>query len=346
MMRLLLSIGILVFLLYIGTAEDLELSAFGELKLVDFIDCTEENSSFLEYPAGASHVQRILGRNCRVMPVQENEGSFFGYRVGKGKGLVAGKAYLLVAEFPEDVARSVIVNNGGTEAKRGFYTGDSPGDAWTAKYVKNNCESLNLPLSGRYRRWISLMFLLDRTRPNNSNHRSLTPADGFDVTFAQFSKAHNPLSGGVAVSGIYLYEVQEESRLDLPITYPAGLPRRYLFCREEMSDDIIEGDLRRRGMVNRADWYIHKAKMLRFLGMNTFSKDLLEFGACQHWDPDYVRPDWIWYNPATKNLWADIVKIMGKYHLYVLPYYEHAGGLGPSGLGQKRLSQPLGGNKN
>ena len=78
------------------------------------------------------------------MPIQEGEGSFFGYRIGKGKGLVANKAYVLLVEFPEDVARSVIINNGATEAKRGFYTGRSLGDAWSAKYVNNNSSVIDV----------------------------------------------------------------------------------------------------------------------------------------------------------------------------------------------------------
>ena len=117
-------------------AEEFDLSIFGKTKLIDYIDCSLKNSLFQEYPAGASHVDDILGRKCRVMPIQEGEGSFFGYRIGKGKGLVANKAYVLLVEFPEDVARSVIINNGATEAKRGFYTGRSLGDAWSAKYVE------------------------------------------------------------------------------------------------------------------------------------------------------------------------------------------------------------------
>ncbi len=325
-------------------AEEFDLSIFGKTKLIDYIDCSLKNSLFQEYPAGASHVDDILGRKCRVMPIQEGEGSFFGYRIGKGKGLVANKAYVLLVEFPEDVARSVIINNGATEAKRGFYTGRSLGDAWSAKYVNNNCESLNLPLSGKYQYWCSLMFMQDRTKPNNGESRSLTPADGFDVTFSQFARENNPVSEGIAVSRIFLYEILDKKEIVQPLVYPQGLPIRHLFWREEMADDIIEGNCGRRGMNVRLDWYIHKAETLRFLGMNTFSKDLFEFGACQHWDPDYIRPEWIWNDPSTGSLWTDIVKLMGEYHLHVLPYYEYAGSLGPDGLGEKRLARPLGDN--
>ena len=56
-----------------------------------------------------------------------------------------------------------------------------------------------------------------------------------------------------------------------------------MFWREEMADGVIaSGKEEERGVKEMLDWYRYKARLMRFLGINTFSKDLLEFGACLH----------------------------------------------------------------
>ena len=54
-----------------------------------------------------------------------------------------------------------------------------------------------------------------------------------------------------------------------------------------------------RGLKQFLDWYRFKARRMRFLGMNTFSKDLLEFGANQGWDSTpYGGNKWVHFNSA------------------------------------------------
>ena len=67
-------------------AEKIDLPVFGAVTVLDQIDCTTTDHRFQEYPTGASQVQTVLGKSCRVLPPQE-DGSFFGYRIGEGKGL-------------------------------------------------------------------------------------------------------------------------------------------------------------------------------------------------------------------------------------------------------------------
>ncbi len=73
--------------------------------------------------------------------------------------------------------------------------------------------------------------------------------------------------------------------LSAPVNYPPGdLPRRHLFWREEMADGAIHQRNNQTAVANEIDWFEHKARLMKFLGMNTYAKDLLEFSANQGWD--------------------------------------------------------------
>ena len=263
------------------------------------------------------------------------------------KLLRPGGVYVLAVDYPEDVPRSMIVFNGGNETSRGFHTGATVGDALHAKYVNNLPESINVPLSGKWETW-SLLFRLHDRFPEKglrrgAEPRELAPSDGFDVAIAQFSASNDPLSQGAAVSHIRLYEVVNPDQIAQPITLPPDtLPRRRLFWREEMADSVIDQKSKQPGIVDPIEWYRYKAELLKFLGMNTFSKDLLEFGANQHWDSrPYGGHDWVFYDDKAKHLWQDIVTLMGQYNFEVLPYYEYSGGKGYQGLGNQRRAKPL-----
>ena len=330
---------------------DAALAPFGPVALVDEIDCAGANSDhgFADDPAGASSTATILGASCRILRPIAKQASYLTYRIGRGKGLRAGAPYVLAVEYPEDAPRSIIVINTGNETSRGFHTGLTVGDALHAKYVDSLCESLNVPLSGRWEQWTLLMRLHDRFPakglPRGGITRALQPADGFDVTFCQFSAPNDPLSAGIAVRRIRLYQILEPDRLTQPLRLPpADLPHRRLFWREEMADGVI-GDGKKGaegGFNDPLDWYRHKAELMRFLGMNTYTKDLLEFGACQGWDPSpYGGNTWVYFNAAQAPLWTRIVELMGSYGFDVLPYYEYAGSKGEHGLGPQRRCQPL-----
>lgn len=327
-----------------------DLPPFGRVRLVDEVDCAtaEPGHQFRESPTNASRVETILGRPCRVLPATANECSYLSFRLGKWKLLKPGAAYVLSVEYPEDQPRSMFVMNGGNETTRGFHTGNTVGDALHAKYVNNNPESLRLPLSGRYETWTLYFNLHDRFPDleflRGPKERKLTVDDGFDVTLAQFSRENDPTSRGIAVARVRLYEIENEAALAQPLRLPpAPLPRRHIFWREEMADGVIEGAKEsERGVKDRLDWYRYKANQMRFLGINTYTKDLLEFGACEHWDPTpYGGNDWVHFVNGTKDLWAKIVALMGRQGFTVLPYYEYAGSRGDHGLGYQRRCQPL-----
>ena len=323
---------------------------YGKLSLVDEIICAKEEEAhqFSESPAGASSKATLLGQPCRVMPTVAKRGSYISYRIGRQKLLRPGGVYVLAVEYPEDAPRSMTIINGGNETSRGFHTGLSLGDAMHAKYVNGLVESLDVPLSGKWENWTLLFRLHDRFPqkglPRGAAVRPLTPEDGFEVTLCQFPTRNQPLSKGIAVRSIRLYEVLDPDQLAQPLNLPPKeLPHRRLFWREEMADGVVaDKDPTKRGVTHELDWYRYKADLMRFLGMNTYAKDLLEFGACQHWDPAFHGGnEWVYHDARTKGFWAQIVGMMGQYGFEVLPYYEYSGSKGSKGLGFQRRCKPL-----
>ena len=68
-------------------AAALTLQPFGEVKVVDEIDCTKADHRFADSPKGASKVVDVAGRKCRTLAVQQGKSSYLTWRVGEGKGL-------------------------------------------------------------------------------------------------------------------------------------------------------------------------------------------------------------------------------------------------------------------
>lgn len=326
-----------------------EMAPFGRVSLVDEVEvgAAKPDHLFVESPQGATKVETILGRPCRVITPTEGEAAYMSFRLGRFKLLKPGAQYVLAVEYPEDTSRNWIIQNGGNETSRGFHTGRALGDAFHPKYVNNLNESINVPLSGRYETWKLFFSLHDRFPERNfirgKGARALLPDDGFPVTIAQFSARDIPAAQGAAVSRIRLYEVLEPENLKANYTLPQGLPQRHLFWREEMADGVIDSDKdTERGLKDRLDWYRYKARLMHFLGMNTFAKDLLEFGAVQHWDSTgHGGNDWAFFNASTKDIWGQIVETMGKEGFSVLPYYEYSGSKGYKGLGNQKRAKPL-----
>jgi regulation of enolase protein 1 (concanavalin A-like superfamily) len=338
---------------------DTDISLTG-LTLVDDIDCGNASDPhlFAQSPASVSAIQTVLGVNTRVLPNPAGAGpAYFAYRVGQAKGLVAGKAYILVVDYPEDAARSMMICNHGEASVRGLYTGATLGDALHSPYTRNNAESLDMPLSGAVQQWKSYFHLHDRfsdlQRIHSTGTRPFVPVDGFWVVIARFANSDDPLSQGPAVSRIRLYEAPVYPATNLALNFPPdGLPRRHLFYREEMGDSnagIINTDPLQRGAASSKSWFEYHARLLEFLGMNTFSKDLVEFGANQGFDSGPGGGS-TWYAASNEpNRWEDILDMLQAHPaLDVMPYYEYAGseGAGGTGLGPQKRPHPLQANVN
>ena len=338
---------------------------FGHLELVQEIDCARAGPGgdvpFAEYPEFVSQVATVLDRRCRILPNDAGEAKYVAYRVGQGRNLEAGACYLLAVDFPDDRPRTLFLCNWGCETARGVHTGTTVGDCVMGKYTGTNPESLALPQSGAWRTWRQLFFLHDRfpgiQRSRGRGERPLEPTDGFWVIVAQPRAANAPQSAGAAVAAIRLFRVPDPDRLALAIRYPpAGLPRRHIFWREEMADGVValghkadEKDERLRGVRDPIDWFEHKARLARFLGINTYAKDLLEFGHNQGWDSSPYGGS-AWYNASpTPDRWQQILERIGRYDLDVLPYYEYAGSIGQDpekAVGSQRRCRRLDGGTN
>ncbi|HSN53399.1 MAG TPA: hypothetical protein VLT32_01950, partial [Candidatus Sulfomarinibacteraceae bacterium] len=326
-----------------------------DLRLIDQVDlgAADPGHRFVESAPGASRIASILGRQTRVMDPHE-DARYFAVRLGEGAGLVAGAAYVLQVDYPEDAPRSMIIVNRGAEIFRGFATGKALGDNITG-YGHSNPESLDLPLSGRHETWETLFFLHDRTGdvsvrrgvwydPLSSADFPLEPADGFWVIIAQNLGSQMPVAQGAAVSRIRLYELLDEHGYELPVHLPPSpLPRRHVFFREEMANRVIEhAEAGERAVADDASWFEHRMRLMRFLGIRTFAMELLEFGHNQGFDAAaYGGSSW-WVEPVLKDRWERVAERLGGYAFEVLPYFEYAGSTGTSlGLGFERRAQPL-----
>ena len=340
-------------------ADSVDLPCFGQVRIVDSADCTKLDHGFEEFPHGASRVETVLGRPCRVLPVQDGKSSFVKWRLGEGKGVKPNTAYVVVIEYPDDGPRSYLVRNNGNNSRRSFHTGTAIGDAYDALYADHHPVSLKIPQSGRYELWTALTFPGEKAPTRDEKGRLDIAKDGFDVILAQFAKRHAPESLGVAATRILLCEIPDEKKLYLDLRLPpAPLPKRRIFWREEMSDGAaIEGDDPLVSANNGLDWFEQKARAMKIFGQNTFTKEMLEFGHNQHWECNWKhgKPggrSWKWMWPSkgrTANVWNDVVPMVAdKYGLDILPYYEYGGANGQLdkndpkvSLGSQRRAEPL-----
>lgn len=310
----------------------LETQPFGALTLVEEIDTALAAPTF-ESPAGASGVAQRLGRNARVMTMSP-DAKAFGYRIGAGRGLVAGRAYVLDVEYPDDVPRTIFVANRGADFVRGFATGRSVGDA-RRQFTRSTLESLNYPQSQTWTSYRSLFVLHERfsTLKAERNavcaNRNLLPANGFDVVIFQNKQWDDPSGSGAAIGKIRLYEVTNAAALPASIEYPpVPLPRRHLFWREEMADEAVSSNnVAQRAFAQPIEWFAAKMTLAKFYGFNTLGKDLMEWGHNQGFDGGDSQ--WIWNaQPPLVDIWTQIVARAGAAGLSVLPYFEYGGSVG------------------
>lgn len=323
----------------------------GKLKTVDIVNCGDpaDTHEFRELTPNNSSTAKILGQPCRVMPNTGDEPKYFAYLMGKNKNLEAGKGYVLAIDYPDDKPRSFFIMNMGCETTRGLHTGPTVGDCLHAPYVGSNPESLSIPLSGNFQTWKTLFYLHDRFSELKISRdkavRPMSPKDGFWVIIIQYGRKNAPLSDGTAVTRIRLLEAPQATIFTADYNRPPkDLPQRHIFWREEMSDGVIGSQTQsERGVNNDKDWYEYKARLMDFLAIDTFSKDLLEFGSNQGWD---AAPsggnDWCYGTPYS-NRWKEILEISRRHNLYVLPYYEYCGSKGAKGYGFEKRCKPLGG---
>ena len=310
------------------------LEAYGDLTLVDEVNCaTDTSHEFHEHESGASSVQTILGSPCRVLPHPAANAGFFSYRLGKGKGLVAHDMYLLVVEYPDDVPRTANLLNRAMNSRNGWHTGNSVGDTLVAHIVgMTHPESLDVPLSGQYKQLEQVMFLNEKVFPYDTTDSYIDAVqNGFDVIVHVFEQGDALDSAGAAVRAIKLYHVNDESAIRATIKYPTGdVPRRHVTWRDEMgkhnlytcNDDPFD-NLRM------------KMRLMKALGIDTWSRDLFEFGYNIFWDVSYDNnghSDWMWPGDHP-DYWGREMAIYREAGIYLLPFYEYSGARRSGGFG-------------
>ena len=327
-------------------AQNNVLSIYGDITLIDEVDVSKTSHDFEELPKGASSLETIFGKVHRVIKNDKDKAARFSYVLGKGKGLKAADPYVLVVDFPEDASRAFVIHYTGSETRRGIATGQASPDVLFPKYIVNNNESLKYPLSGKTEVWSNLFFMNNKfaklaiPRGREAIHpTNEVPENGFRVVIARPAKKHQPISKGAAISRIRLFKVNNEAAIKAKLVLPPKeLPQRYIFWREEMSDNVLGKG------VEASQWYEYKMRLMAFLGINTFSKDLLEFGHNQGWDSN--KYGWKWLN-ANKDpsRWKRILDKAAKHNLTVFPYYEYCGSIGPKSLGVEKRCKTLTGKK-
>ena len=331
---------------------------FGALKLVDEVDTgnAADPHALYEDPPGASKIATVLGRSARVLPMTD-DAQVVAYKIGAGKGLVAGKAYVLVVEYPEDEGRQFVIINRGGEMTRTYATGQTIGDS-RESYTFPAPESMKYPLSGKWQSVRSLFYLGERfqgvkaARDADKASFADTPDTGFWVVIGHFRKKDSPLDAGAAVARIRLFEAPTDAALEQPIHFPpSDLPRRHVFWREEMADTSMgSSDPTHRFFSKSIDVFDAKMRLAKFLGVNTFSRHLLVFGYTQYWDNAHGGGNGWYFDTAQPELWGQMIDAAQKHGLDVMPYFEYAGAMGagtagaPS-LGRQRRCRPLGDRK-
>ncbi|MBR1609192.1 MAG: hypothetical protein IJ678_06210 [Kiritimatiellae bacterium] len=323
------------------------LEAYGDLSLVDEVICaTDVEHEFHDYPEGASYATNILGSACRVLAHPSGVDGFLSWRLGKGKDLEPHAMYLLVAEYPEDVPRTATLINKATNSRNGFHTGWTVGQSTSGGVLAQiHLESVDVPLSGAWERVEELMVLNEKAYPLDKADRDSDSclvdvvANGFDAVFQVFRADHAPDSAGAAIRAVRLYRVNDEANVASAFRYPAGnAPRRLATWREEMGNGFTWAS-----NADPADGSRHKARLMKALGLNCFSRTMLEWGYNKNWDAGWKdasapfwNPDWgggsSWsLSGSNTDYWSGDVDAFYEAGLYLMPYYEYSGSRGSWG---------------
>lgn len=335
---------------------------FGTLTLVDSFDPVSPGTRETQMePAGAFTTPTILGRQALMLTPQNTAGnmkaSYAAFVVGKNKGLVAGKQYVLEFDYPDDANRHMVFLNRGADLVRTMATGKEIGDN-REQYAYPNPESMAYPLTNQWKTYRFYFTLHDRFQPlaavrnEVDTKRPYGPADGFWVALGQFNPIGNPTNEGAVMGQVRLYAVNDPNSASLAINYPPGnLPHRRTFWREEMNDstalcqrgdsvvntDPTSATYANAGVCNPAtgtsagtttnSWLEYKMKLSKVLGFNVFTKDLLEFGHNQGFNTSGYGGS-KWYYAARVAFWPDMVQKASTYGLEVMPYFEYYGAMG------------------
>jgi hypothetical protein len=252
--------------------EKTEDTPYGQLKLVDEIDCA---TSLFDDPhpymqSGFEHTQDrmtpgsavdvkvtdILGKKAR-----ESSYGWFAYRIGRGT-LKPHTTYLLRVEYPEDMPRfcPMEIQTGQNFMDIGWKNGVAPDDVYD-----------NWPLSHAWQ-WYDAIVPLDDETTGTGGVGSASAKNGFWVYFMNQLKPGSYFamySGGPAIARIKLYEIDPKKNAPV-IQRPAGLPNRVLSFDWERQPDHEPADL---------------VRYAKLMGYNAISPVIIKWGDANYGEP-------------------------------------------------------------
>jgi hypothetical protein len=236
-------------------ASTYESTPYGNLKLIDTIDCsTSLNTEVHPYLQG-----RISGDSTNVyyrtpgldadVPVttiagkaaREPKWSFFSYRIGRGL-LTPGKCYLLRVEYPEDKPRYCVL---------GVQAGDNYYDVGWKNGVSSTDPYDPWPLSNTPSVWkhYDMIFALGNKSLGTGGAGDADPRYGVWVYCANSNATGGGpgyqylYQGGIAVATIKLYEIDPVTNAPAITLPPAGIPRRTLMFDWEHEAEMKPADV-------------------------------------------------------------------------------------------------------
>lgn len=220
-------------------AEKYEQTPYGNLKLVDEIDCAADTAAD-PHPYMQSGFDKVQLRCTPGSPVKttvtdilgkkarEVDYGWFAYRLGRG-GLKPHATYLVRIEYPEDKPRfaPIEIQTGQNYSDVGWKNGVGADDVYE-----------NWPLSKKWQ-WYDVIVPLDDQTTGTGGTGTASSRNGFWIYFMNKLKPnayYTMWSGGPAVARIKLYEIDPEKNAPA-IQLPKGLPNRlFSFDWERQAD--------------------------------------------------------------------------------------------------------------
>ena len=252
--------------------ETMEDTPYGNLKLVDEIDCasSEIKDDHPYMQGGFDHagdrmtpgaplkvtISDILGKKAR-----ETEMGYFAYRIGRGK-LVPHQNYVLRVEYPEDKPRFAPfeIQNGHNYMDIGWRNGVSADDPYD-----------NWPLSQKWQ-WYDAMISLDEETTGTYGSGSASAEHGIWLYFMNKKKPgryFDRYAGGCAIARLKLYEIDPEKNAPV-INKPKDLPQRTLMVDWERQADQPPEDI---------------VRYCKLMGYNTVSPIMLKWTVMNYGEP-------------------------------------------------------------
>lgn len=300
--------------------EQIEKTPYGDLKLVDVIDCAASpnadahpymeggiRNSWVKLRAYGTWQQGVSIESFKDRQYRQvNNNEFFAYRVGRGT-LAAHKAYVLRVLVPDDKVRYQVmeIKTGRNYQGTGFRSG-----------ISKDSATDNFPLTQTYQ-WYDHIILNDETTYGYQGDKTISSENGFWVVFHDNGRAYTgQYKAGPAAAEIRLYELPDDDSALPAIIYPEKLPRRVLMMDWERQPEAPPADT---------------VQYARLMGMNAIGPVFQKWATHGFWESKtgFAPPGWYKAAPEGErdedvySRWLDATR---KANLRFIPRIEYGGG--------------------